>query len=149
MLEHYREILLEMEASIHRLTKYILPQVSQLSQIQLTKKQETILFLMLRDPEITMKKMAEYLNVSKSAVTQMVDKLEEQDLIKRQLNPDNRREWKLIFGEKGVKIKTELEKFEKKVLEDYFTKIPLEDLQHVVKTMHAFEEVIQSSTADS
>ncbi|KGA97273.1 hypothetical protein AJ85_04440 [Alkalihalobacillus alcalophilus ATCC 27647 = CGMCC 1.3604] len=143
MMEEYREILLKIETAIHSIGKYVLPQISHLSQVQLTKKQEAILFLYLRNPKITLKEMADYLEVSKSAVTQLVNKLEEDDLLIRTIKKENRREVQLELGEKGQKIKEELDKFEKKVLDEYFTKIPMDDLKQVSKTVEMFEKIVR------
>ncbi|GAF66786.1 putative transcriptional regulator [Bacillus sp. TS-2] len=144
-MDEYREVLLKIEAAVHHITKNLTPEIEQLSQLNLSRTQEAILLLFLRNPNITLKELADFLDISKSAVTQIVNKLEDKDLLMRTINLENRREVRLSLGQKGEIVKKELQQFEKKVVNEYIKKIPIEDLKHSLHTLEQFEEIIRET----
>ncbi|QQK74436.1 MarR family transcriptional regulator [Salicibibacter cibarius] len=99
--------------------------------ISLTKRQESILLYIFSAENVTMSDIASYFDISRSAVSQTLNKLEEQDIIVRSINKENRRELNLSLGENGKKLHQEYKRIEEMIVQDYFSKIKIEDLRQV------------------
>lgn len=67
---------------------------------ELSTKQQVILEL-LRVKNRTVNEIAHFLSITASAASQLISKLEKQEYVKREINPDNRREIIVQLGEKG------------------------------------------------
>ena len=91
-----------------------------------------------------MGEIAEYLGVVQSAITPLVDRLEEQDLVRRRRSESDRRAWLVELTSAG----TETMASENKLFEGVATEIlePLSDAERETLTA-LFEQMATASTA--
>ncbi len=75
------------------------------SSYGLTIPQYQLLLAALRNPEMTLGDLSEYLNCSRGNVTGIVDRLERDEWLKRERSLDDRRVITVQLTEKGVKIR--------------------------------------------
>ncbi len=91
--------------------------------------------------------LAEYCDISKSAVSQTIKKLEELSIIKRVINKENRREVNIEFGTKGLEMKKEFMQMEQNLIEQYLIKIDIKDLKLVQEVARSFEKIISEESS--
>jgi MarR family transcriptional regulator, organic hydroperoxide resistance regulator len=98
---------------------------------ELSTKQQVILEL-LRVKNRTVNEIAHFLSITASAASQLISKLEKQDYVKREINPDNRREIIVQLGEKGHYYNQMVDKNQLLIIEKYYAKLPKEDLEKLL-----------------
>lgn len=95
---------------------------------ELSTKQQVILEL-LRVQNRTVNEISNYFSISASAASQLISKLEKQDYVKRDINPENRREIIVQLGEKGHNYIDMIDKNQLYIIEKYYAKLSKEDLE--------------------
>lgn len=111
----------------------------------LTAQQDTILFFLKDNPRITANEIAKKFVISKSAVSQVLSKLEALNFIKREPNPNNHRELFIGLAEEGLAYQALGEDADKEFMTKHFADIDLEQLQNVLHTMKKVNASISSS----
>ncbi|MGE7921476.1 MarR family winged helix-turn-helix transcriptional regulator [Viridibacillus sp. NPDC093762] len=101
---------------------------------QLTAKQVLVLEL-IRSGVTSTKDLAESLNVSTSAISQLLNKLEVNAYIIRTIDKENRRKIKLQLTEKSEKYFEQMVLLEKEMNENLYGMLPIEDLQHLARIL--------------
>ncbi len=74
---------------------------------QLNNQQYTLLTLIIQHPSSTTTKLAEKMNITKSAISQQLVKLEAEGYIIRKQNVEDKRTFSVELGEKGLLYKKE------------------------------------------
>ncbi|MFZ4452975.1 MarR family transcriptional regulator [Salibacterium aidingense] len=146
--EEYRKVFLKAINSVENIAALLQPKLPILGELQLTSRQESIMILFIRHEGMTLGEMSERLGISKSAVTQAINKLEKEDLLIRSINENNRREVTMSLGGTGKKLKEQFEVFEASIIEDYFTQLNLEDLKHGLEVVQQLEGIIKKGEMD-
>jgi MarR family transcriptional regulator, organic hydroperoxide resistance regulator len=72
------------------------------------------------------------LSITASAASQLISKLEKLGYIKREINPNNRREIIVHLGEKGHYYNQMIEKNQLYLIEKYYAKLTHEDLEKLL-----------------
>jgi MarR family transcriptional regulator, organic hydroperoxide resistance regulator len=98
---------------------------------ELSTKQQVILEL-LRINNRTINEIANYLSITASAASQLISKLEKEEYVKREINPDNRREIIVQLGSKGHHYNQMVDKNQLFIIEKYYAKLPKEDLEKLL-----------------
>lgn len=111
-------------------------EVKDLENFHLTPQQEIIMYYIIRNEPVIANDIANYLNISKSAVSQVISKLEEKKMIYRQVNSINRRETFIYLGDKGQEFQQLLKKIDKILVEKYYSKASLTELKNVLDTLN-------------
>ncbi|TKJ08005.1 MarR family transcriptional regulator, partial [Bacillus cereus] len=101
MTRTYKEVINEMNRAYNEF--YILLFQELKDEFGLTGQQESMLFHINLNENTTANHIATTFNVSKSAVSQVLSKLEKQKMISKQVNPNNKREYFLTLGPNGSK----------------------------------------------
>lgn len=109
---------------------------------QLTAKQVLLLELISSNVSST-KEIAQQLDISTSAVSQLLNKLEEKGYITRTVNPKDRREILLKLSEKGEAFFQEQEEFSKEIDELVYGQLPEEDLQQLANILKKLNTIVQ------
>ncbi|MBB6633061.1 MarR family winged helix-turn-helix transcriptional regulator [Cohnella thailandensis] len=99
---------------------------------ELSTKQKILLEL-IRTGSRTVNEIAAYFSITPSAASQLVSKLEKQDYVTREINPNNRREIIVGLGEKGRQYMTLLDELQLSLVEKYYAKMPLPDLRKLLE----------------
>ncbi|GAB6930906.1 hypothetical protein JCM10914A_48890 [Paenibacillus sp. JCM 10914] len=97
---------------------------------ELTTKQVLLLELMKAGVNST-KDLAEKLLVSTSAVSQLLNKLEDKGYVNRHINPKNRREIVLNLAEKGAQYFEDLDSMKDEINREVYGRLSLEELKQL------------------
>ncbi|MED1055668.1 MarR family winged helix-turn-helix transcriptional regulator [Bacillus mycoides] len=140
MTRSYKEVINEMNRAYNDF--YILLFQELKDEFGLTGQQESMLFYINLNENTTANNIASTFNISKSAVSQVLSKLEKQKMISKQVNPNNKREYFLTLGPNGRKYIDRLSKLDDVLIEKYFSKIDIEALEQMTETLTKINKVI-------
>ncbi|OWT52043.1 MarR family winged helix-turn-helix transcriptional regulator [Bacillus sp. K2I17] len=140
MTRSYKEVINEMNRAYTEL--YILLFQDLKDEFGLTGQQESMLFHINLNENTTANNIASTFNITKSAVSQVLSKLEKQKMISKQVNPNNKREYFLTLGPNGSKYIERLSELDDVLIEKYFSKIDIEALQQMTDTLTKINKVI-------
>ncbi len=111
------------------------------SPINLTRNQFNILRILSTDGDFQISDLARLLGISNAAVSKNIDRLEQLDLVARQVKPDDRRSLEIILLEDGLEILREFDRIlgkKQKLLMDQFSRQEKVDLLDLVKRVITF-----------
>lgn len=145
LLDEYRKVVKNMNRILDEFNVLITKEVKELDDFHLTSQQEVVLIYISSRDRLTAAQIAQEFDITKSAVSQVLTKLEQQDLIAKIVNSDNRRESFIVLGERGKKFISTLEEIDAQIIEKYYSKIKIEDLIHMTKTMEEINQVIKKN----
>ncbi|TMW71538.1 MarR family winged helix-turn-helix transcriptional regulator [Alteribacter natronophilus] len=97
---------------------------------RLSSNQQMILYLIGRQEVHYVKDLSYHMNVSASAVSQMLSKLEQMKLVKREPDESNRRTVPFVLDSEGLLLLEHMEQTRQMIMKKYLTKIPEDDLEH-------------------
>jgi DNA-binding MarR family transcriptional regulator len=114
---------------IHRLTRRLRrSQAERLAPLGLTPAQERALRLITRgDEPPRMTELADRLGIVPRSLTTVVDALEEAGLVRREIDPRNRRAILLRLTDRGGAVRDELREARRRAAEDLFAPLSAED----------------------
>ncbi|PEC21684.1 MarR family winged helix-turn-helix transcriptional regulator [Bacillus cereus] len=140
MTRSYKEVINEMNRAYNEF--YILLFQELKDEFGLTGQQESMLFHINLNENTTANHIASAFNISKSAVSQVLSKLEKQKMISKQVNPNNKREYFLTLGPNGSKYIERLSELDDVLIEKYFSKIDINALEQMTDTLTKINKVI-------
>ena|SRR5690625_1126101 len=111
-------------------------EVKELENFHLTPQQEITMFYIIRNEPVIANDIANHFDISKSAVSQVLSKLEDMNMIYRQVNSRNRRETLIYLGDKGQEFHQLLKKIDEILVEKYYSKVSLKELNNVLHTLN-------------
>ncbi|MFJ7730332.1 MarR family winged helix-turn-helix transcriptional regulator [Lysinibacillus sp. NPDC097231] len=111
-------------------------EVEELENFHLTPQQEIIMSYIIHNEPVIAKDIANHFDISKSAVSQVISKLEEMKMIYRQENSINRRETFIYLGDRGQEFRQLLKKIDNILVEKYYSKVSLKELNNVLDTLN-------------
>ncbi len=94
----------------------------------LTSKQTIIMDLVKKESQLSISQLAEAMNVTSSAVSQIVSKLEKEKYLLRAINPDNRREIIVQLDEKGHQYYAKEEEINREIVNRFYSRMKMEDM---------------------
>lgn len=110
----------------------------------LTSQQHAVLTLIITEPEMTPRRLADRLGVTKGAISQHLGVLEKEGYIVRRRSEQDKRVQVLLLQDKGERYQQSLRQFERYSLDRYLTKLSPQDLAEIVaaltKLKNAFAE---------
>lgn len=115
----------------------------------LSAKQMILMDFIEKNSNVTIGQIAQYMNITSSAVGQLVSKLEEQNYLSRRINPENRREIFVQLDVAGVKYFEKEEEIRRFIVSKYYSKLEmseLEQLKYIVEKLSGI--VLKESTSD-
>ncbi|MFK4467505.1 MarR family winged helix-turn-helix transcriptional regulator [Bacillus sp. RC252] len=140
MTRSYKEVINEMNRAYNDF--YILLFQELKDEFGPTGQQESMLFYINLNENTTANNIASTFNISKSAVSQVLSKLEKQKMISKQVNPNNKREYFLTLGPNGSKYIERLSELDDVLIEKYFSKIDINALEQMTDTLTKINKVI-------
>ncbi|OEH91058.1 MarR family winged helix-turn-helix transcriptional regulator [Bacillus solimangrovi] len=99
--------------------------------LNLTTKQ-AILLELLKDNPLTNSEIATHFEITPSASTQLVGKLEKKGFLKREINVNNRREIIVHLDDKGIAYNESMVEFDVYLIKKYYSKLNEKDLENMV-----------------
>ncbi len=112
------------------------------TNFQLNNQQYTLLTLIIRHPSSTPTALAEKMNITKSAISQQLVKLEIEGYIYRKQLPEDKRTFSVELGEKGLLYKKEMERFMQQVSEKYYASLSPEELTNFLSALQKLTKII-------
>ncbi|MGH3164770.1 MAG: MarR family winged helix-turn-helix transcriptional regulator [Trebonia sp.] len=114
---------------LHRLTKRLRrAQAERLAPLGLTPAQERALRLIARgDEPPRMTELADRLGIVPRSLTTVIDALEEAGLVRREIDPRNRRAILLSLTDRGAAVREELREARRRAAEDLFAPLSASD----------------------
>lgn len=137
-MEEYLKIMEQINGKFDQFKLLVSQEVEEAQQLQhfgLTMQQEIMMFYIIRNEPVTSNSIASYLGISKSAVSQVIPKLEEKKMIDRQVNPSNRREILIYLGPRGKEYLQLLNQIDQRMVTNYYSKVSLDELRQVLETL--------------
>lgn len=108
---------------------------------ELTAKQVLLLEL-IRAGMSSPKLLAEQMEVTPSAISQLISKLEEKGYIRRQISRENRREIVLDIAKKGKAYFLKAQRLEQKINEQVYGRLSLKDLQQLKQILEKLHQIV-------
>ncbi|CAG9623750.1 MarR family transcriptional regulator [Sutcliffiella rhizosphaerae] len=96
-------------------------------EIELSPKQFMVLQIINENHPVKVHEISKQLGLSMSSVSQIVNRLEKDYYVSRDINPENRREILLSLGPSGDKFFKEYERVDRLVIDNYFSKLTIEE----------------------
>ena len=114
---------------LHGLTRRLRrAQAERLAPLGLTPAQERALRMIARSEEpLRMTELADRLGIVPRSVTTVVDALEEAGLVRREVDPRNRRAIRLHLTDRGMAVRDEMREARRRAAEDLFAPLTAED----------------------
>lgn len=94
----------------------------------LSSKQMIIMDLVKKESQLSISQLAEAMNVTSSAVSQIVSKLEKEKYLLRTINPDNRREIIVQLDERGHQYYSKEEEINREIVNRFYSRMKIEDM---------------------
>ena len=94
----------------------------------LSSKQMIIMDLVEKESQLSISQLAEAMNVTSSAVSQIVSKLEKEKYLLRTINPDNRREIIVQLDERGHQYYSKEEEINREIVNRFYSRMKMEDM---------------------
>lgn len=113
------------------------------SNYKLNNKQYVLLTLIAQQREVKPSELAKQMQITKSAVSQQLAKLEQEEFIVRKQHPNDKRTVTIKLAEKGVHYKEEMEKFTAEIAERYQQNISEKELKKLLETLKRLKEILQ------
>lgn len=112
------------------------------TNFQLNNQQYSLLTLIIRHPSSTPTELAEKMNITKSAISQQLVKLEVENYIYRKQHSEDKRIISVELGEKGLRYKKEMDRFMQQVSEKYYASLSPEELTNFLSALQKLTKVI-------
>ncbi len=139
-MDLYRKVkqINEAEYAINRL---IYKHFKQYLASSITTQQAVLLDIVYYAQKITVGEIAVEMNISSSAVSQLIAKMEKNQFIRRTINPDNRREIFITLDAKGQEYFDKQEHVERAVADRLFAKLTVSELNELERITKKLEEI--------
>ena len=113
------------------------------TNFQLNNQQYSLLTLIFRHPSSTPTELAEKMNITKSAISQQLVKLEVEGYIYRKQHVEDKRAFSVELGEKGLLYKNKMDKFMQQISEKYYANLSPEELTSLLSALQKLTKVIE------
>jgi DNA-binding MarR family transcriptional regulator len=127
---------------VHGLTRRLRrAQAERLAPLGLTPAQERALRMIARSEEpLRMTEIADRLGIVPRSLTTVIDSLEEAGLVRREIDPSNRRAILLHLTDRGTGVRDELREARRRAAEDLFAPLADEDRETLGGLLARLEE---------
>lgn len=133
----------EMREADYACNMMLLQEYKELMDDEITTKQSVLLELVHKHGSLNISEIAEAMEITSSAVSQIVSKLEKEGYIKREINPSNRREIFVEIDTKGVEYFKRYEEVERSIINRFYSKLDWDEIVVLRKLSLKFKKVIE------
>lgn len=114
----------------------------------LSMKQTMVIDFVHKHKKCTMGEIAHYMEISPSAVSQIVSRLEKENYLKRDINPNNRREVVVMLAENGDAYYHRNEQINELIIEKIYSKMPVEDLEQLRSLIQRLNRIVEEEISN-
>ncbi|WP_028595374.1 MarR family winged helix-turn-helix transcriptional regulator [Paenibacillus assamensis] len=140
-------IVREINEAEYELNTMLLPYYQQVMELDLSVKQALILEVLYKQKQVTVREIAGQMKVSSSAVSQIISKLDKAKYVKREINPNNRREILVSLGEKGEDYFAQMQQVEQDIIERYYTKLTMDEVMQLKHITLKLKSIVEQELA--
>lgn len=115
---------------------------------QLTYEQYYALFHIYNQEKVTSSALAQWLNVNKSAITALIRRLEEKQLVLRERIDEDRRIVYLSLSQKGTQLYEECQQRIHMLVQNLVSAFDEEELDHFIQTYKKINELLDEKIAE-
>ncbi|MDF2663582.1 MAG: transcriptional regulator [Paenibacillus sp.] len=133
----------EMNEANYEINTLLLQEYRSLLDDEITTRQAIILEWVHKRGKLTVSEIAELMQVSSSAVSQIIGKLEKGGYVKREINLQNRREIFVLSGERGDAYFAKHEQVERSIVERFYTKLDFEEAVLLKNVMLKLKGIVE------
>ncbi|MBM7706838.1 DNA-binding MarR family transcriptional regulator [Chryseomicrobium aureum] len=144
MIDVYK-LVADLHKSIDEMNRLLVRDVANLVPFDLTPVQEAYVIFCNSHAPTTVTSLVEEFGVSKSAVSQMITKLENDGFVKREINPENKRERLIFPAAKAKKYQQGLDQLDKQMTEKYYVHLETQDIQQMYNAISKLNGVIREN----
>lgn len=128
MVENLHLIVKEINDATQFINSQIYQRYNKFLDVNITSAQDLLLTIIDENKNLTIREIANLLEITPSAASQQVSKLEEMDYLKREINEKNRREILVSLASKGTEYINKQEKIDQIIAEKLYAKLGEEKL---------------------
>lgn len=132
----------EINDAIYSMDSHLIKVHQHLVTDDLSTKQMILMDFIHKNKSVTIGQIAHYLNITSSAVGQLVSKLEDQRYVIRQINPKNRREIFVhldIAGNQYFKREEEIKRY---IIAKYYSKLERSELVQLKEIIQKLNNIV-------
>ncbi|MGM1050598.1 MAG: MarR family winged helix-turn-helix transcriptional regulator [Bacillota bacterium] len=133
----------EMNEAEYLINALLLHEYRSLLDDEITTKQALLLELIHKHQRMTVREIADQMEVSSSAISQIIGKLEKMGYVKREINLQNRREIIVQIGPQGVTYFAKQDKVERDIIERFYSKMEFEEVQQLLQLTLKLKEIVE------
>jgi DNA-binding MarR family transcriptional regulator len=116
-------------------------QAERLAPLGLTPAQERALRVISRSEEpLRMTELADRLGIVPRSVTTVIDALEQAGLVRREIDPRNRRAIRLHLTDRGSAVRDDMREARRQAAEDLFAPVPGDDRKTLTEILSRLDE---------
>lgn len=127
--EQVSEYVLEAFSLLDKVNMHVLKEFRSLLKYELPSKQILVLKTVRNRGKATVNELAEELVLSASSISQLISKLEKGGYVKREVNPENRREVYVSLDIEGQSFFNAYKVINDQIIEKYYTRFTLEEVK--------------------
>lgn len=113
------------------------------TQFKLNNQQFVILALIMRHPSISPSELADKMEITKSAVSQQLAKLETEGYIMKKQSPEDKRAFSIELGEKGLLYKKETDEFYEQLVGKYNEKLTPAEMANILSALQKLQQLME------
>lgn len=125
----------------YTIDRLIFKHYKQYLNIGITTQQAVVLDIVYVAKRSTVGEIAMEMNISSSAVSQLIAKLEKNQYIKREINLQNRREIFITLDEKGVEYFSKQDYVKQQVSDKIYSKLTSKDVDELERIVEKLKEI--------
>lgn len=130
-----KQQVIEMYRQIDELDLLFTKYFTELNEFELSYQQEQMLLLFKRQDTWTTTEIATKMNISKSAVSQVLKVLEQRGFVQKEKNPDNLRESFIRLGPIGMEYSKQIDAIEERLAEEMFSVLEDDDMTMINRSL--------------
>jgi len=130
-----KQQVIEMYRQIDELDLLFTKYFTELNEFELSYQQEQMLLLFKRQDTWTTTEIATKMNISKSAVSQVLKVLEQRQFVQKEKNPDNLRESFIRLGPIGMEYSKQIDAIEERLAEEMFSVLEDDEMTMINRSL--------------
>ncbi|WP_236637655.1 MarR family winged helix-turn-helix transcriptional regulator [Exiguobacterium sp. SH1S21] len=130
-----KQQVIEMYRQVDELDLLFTKYFTDLNEFELSYQQEQMLLLFKRKDTWTTTEIATKMNISKSAVSQVLKVLEQREFVQKEKNPDNLRESFIRLGPVGLDYSKQVDRIEEQLAEEMFSVLEDDEMKMINRAL--------------
>lgn len=142
MSSHLLNYVQEINQMIDEMNLHLAAEYQDLMDNTVSSKQVLVLMMIHAEGVITTSKLATNLDITPSAVSQLLNRLEQNSYVKRTINQENRREILIELDYSGVDYFEKLSQIEQTTADKYYAKLGMKDVQELHRILLKLKNIV-------